>query len=105
MPAIQIWTEKPPRSCVERHDESFQCNKGRKTNSTLKLLRSMVRMILLSMKSQKKKAGEEQGELALVLLLDLKSQRLQPQVLSYNGKGIQFAQGILRGTTVSQHLL
>ena len=64
MPAIQIWTEKPPRSCVERHDESFQCNKGRKTNSTLKLLRSMVRMILLSMKSQKKSWGGAGGTCA-----------------------------------------
>ena len=58
------------------------------------------------MKSQKKKkAGEEQGELVLILLLDLRSQKLQPQAPSYNGKGIQSVQEILRGTTISQHLL
>lgn len=61
----------------------------------------MVRMRLLSMKFQKKKkAGEERGELVLVLLLYLKPQKLQPQVLSYNGKGIQCVQDILRGTTI-----
>lgn len=49
---------------------------------------------------KKKKAGEERGELVLVLLLYLKPQKLQPQVLSYNGKGIQCVQDILRGTTI-----
>ena len=62
----------------------------------------MVRMRLLSIKYQKKKkkAGEERGELVLVLLLYLKPQKLQPQVLSYNGKDIQCEQDILRGTTI-----